>query len=252
MRQKLLWYAAAVFAVLGTILTNVRGMRFSCALCWAITVFLIVFAVLDRLAAEKRWARRCERALLALFCLGFAFFLIMEARVIAGARTDAAEHDVSCVIILGAGVDGTVPSLSLKTRLDAALDFLAEYPAIPVICSGGQGAGEEITEAECMARYLISHGVDGSRIWKEERSTTTRENLDFSLALMAQNGVDTTADFAVVSSDYHLARAKRMAGVPWAYGVAARMPRSAYYDALEVNYYIREAFGLAYELVFGA
>lgn len=242
---------AALCGALGLLCRAVTGMRFSAALLLSLAAFFTLLALLRHLGESRRWAKRWERVLEGVFCLGAAFFLVLEAVVIAGAHTDAEGHDVSCVIILGAGVNGTVPSLSLKTRLDAALDFLADKPDVPVICSGGQGGGEEISEAECMARYLISHGVAAERILREERSASTRENFDFSLALMAEEGIDTTADFAFVSSDYHLARARRMAGVPWVYGVAAKMPRGVYFDALEVNYFVREAFGLAHELVFG-
>lgn len=60
--------------------------------------------------------------------------------------------------------------------------------------------------------------------------------------MLAERGIDAAANIAVVSSDYHLCRASMyMPGnmVP----VAARMP--ARYLPLTVNYYIREAFGLA-------
>jgi uncharacterized SAM-binding protein YcdF (DUF218 family) len=155
------------------------------------------------------------------------------------------------VIVLGAGVNGTVPSLSLRVRLDAALDYLNEHPDMPVIVSGGQGGGEAISEAECMARYLIAHGIEESRIIREDRSTSTRENFAFSIELMVQNGIDPADAFVFVTSDYHICRAARMAGVPWAYGVAARLPHGAYYTALEVNYFLREAAALAWEIVLG-
>ena len=73
------------------------------------------------------------------------------------------------------------------------------------------------------------------------------ENIQYSLAMLSERGLDPAANIAVVSSDYHLCRASMyMPGnmVP----VAARMP--ARYLPLEVNYYIREAFGIAAELFF--
>ena len=249
-RQKLLWVLAALFAMLGTLLRAIPGMRFSGLLCWCAAALWIVFAVLDH-AGEKKWAKRCRRILLVLLAVGFALFAAMEMLVMRDNRSDAAGKHVTCVIILGAGVNGTEPSLMLATRLRAALDFVADRPDVPIICSGGQGAGEDITEAECMARWLSEHGVAAERIWKEEQSTSTRENFDFSKQLMAERGIDTTANFAFVTNDYHVARAKRIAGVPWAYGVAATLPRNAYYDTLQINYYIREAFAMAELFVTG-
>ena len=249
-RQKLLWALAAIFAVLGTLLRAVPGIRFTGLLCWCAAVVWIVFAVLSG-AGEKKWAKRCKRILLVLLAAGFVLFAAMEVLVLRDNHTDAADKDVTCVIILGAGVNGTEPSLMLTSRLRAALDFVADRPDVPIICSGGQGAGEDITEAECMARWLTEHGVAEERIWKEEQSTSTRENFDFSTQLMAERGIDPTANFAFVTNDYHVARAKRIAGVPWAYGVAATLPRNLYYDALQLNYYIREAFAMAELLVIG-
>ena len=249
-RGKLLWALVAIFAVLGTLLRAIPGMRFSGLLCWCAAVVCIVFAVLCALS-EQKWAKRCKRILLVLLAAGFALFAAMEALVLRDNRTDAADKDVTCVIILGAGVNGTEPSLMLTSRLRAALDFVADRPDVPIICSGGQGAGEDITEAECMARWLMEHGIAEERIWKEEQSTSTAENFDFSTQLMVERGIDPTGNFAFVTNDYHVARAKRIAGVPWAYGVAATLPRNPYYDTLQINYYIREAFAMAELLILG-
>ena len=98
-----------------------------------------------------------------------------------------------------------------------------------------------------MYDWLTAHGVDGRRIILEEQANNTKENIQYSLALLAERGIDTTDNLAVVSSDYHLCRASMyLSGnmVP----VAAHMP--ARYLPLTINYYIRDAFGVAAELVF--
>ena len=107
--------------------------------------------------------------------------------------------------------------------------------------------GEEISEAACMYGWLAARGVPPERIILEEQADNTRENIGYSLALLSERGIDAGDGVAVVSSGYHLCRASMyMPGnmVP----VAARMP--ARYLPLEVNYYIREAFGIAAELFF--
>ena len=255
--QKILWCAAALLAVLAAALRAVRGMRFSSALCAAACAGLAAYALLYALSEKRVWAKWCKRLLLALFCLGFAFFLCLETLVVSGARGDLDRaEEVSCVLILGAGVDGTRPSLTLVRRLDAALGYLADKPDVPVIVSGCQGTGEDISEAECMARYLSEHGVDGSRIWKEEQASSTRTNFLYSLALMEERGVDAGAPFAVVTSDYHIARSRYVAaregidstGIVM---VPSAMPRSAYYALLTANFYVREAFAFANELLLG-
>lgn len=46
------------------------------------------------------------------------------------------------------------------------------------IVSGGKGDSENISEAEAMYRWLVDKGIDSSRIYKEDKSTSTVENID--------------------------------------------------------------------------
>lgn len=254
--QRVLWTIAAVLAVLAAVLRPVSGMGFAAVLLWAACLGIAVYALLDAASADRAWAIWCKRALLVFVCLGFAFFCYLEAQVIAGARGGRDTRDVSCVVILGAGVDGTQPSLMLARRLDAALTYLADKPEIPVIVSGCQGKGESISEAECMARYLAARGVDETRIRREEKATSTRTNFLFSIALMRERGLDPYAPYAVVSSDFHFARIgyilddlglARESIVP----VRSTLPCGAYYAAITAVSYVREAFALANEMLLG-
>lgn len=248
---KTLWTLAAVFALAGTLLRAVpTGVGFAGLLCWCAAAVLIAFALLEQYR-EKPWATWARRVLIALLCAGVVLFAVLEALVISGAKADEPPQDAQCVIVLGAGVNGTTPSLMLRSRLDAALEFAREYPNLPIICSGGQGAGEDISEADCMADWLIAHGVDASRIYREDKSTSTAENFAFSFALMEQLGLDPNKRFVYITNDYHLYRAGRIAHTDAACGVAATLPRDLYHDTLALNYYVREAFALAWLLLNG-
>ena len=248
-RQKRLWTAAAVCAVLGATCRAVPGVRFAGLLFWCLTALLIVFALLAQYS-ERAWAKWGQCVLLVLVCLGLVAFGYLESLVIRDAHTDGRAEDAQCVIILGAGVNGTTPSLMLSSRLRAALDFIADKPDIPIICSGGQGPGEDISEADCMADWLIAHGVDESRIYREDKSTSTQENLRYSRAILEELGVDPAQRVAIVTSDFHLCRARLMWGGDTA-AVPAHLPSTLYFQCLTVNYFIREAFGLAAYFVYG-
>lgn len=87
-------------------------------------------------------------------------------------------------MVLGAGVNGTVPSQALRERLEAAQDYLARYPEAIAVLSGAQGDGEAITEAQCMYDWLTARGVDPARLRMETKATTTEENLRCSLDLI--------------------------------------------------------------------
>ena len=165
-------------------------------------------------------------------------------------NTDRSAIPADAVIVLGAGVNGKVPSLSLYTRLTAALDYLEENPDVPAVLTGGRGYGEEITEAQCMYDWLTARGVDPARLILEERAGNTAENFAFSKDLLEEHGIDPAEDnAAVVTNDFHIARSRLIAarqGYGHAFGVPAELP----WKHLEVNYYLREAFAMVKTLIF--
>ena len=91
---------------------------------------------------------------LCLVCWGA--FLFVEVKIVGGMRTGV-DAQANWIIILGAQVRGTYITSSLRRRLDAALCYLQHSPETKVIVSGGQGPGEEISEADAMAGYLEEH-----------------------------------------------------------------------------------------------
>ena len=244
-RERLLFAAALVFLALAVLLRFVPGLRFSALLCLCATAVLFIFYLLEHFARRgHRAAAWCELALIAALLLGFSLFTVLETMVVRGSFADESDAPVSAVIVLGAGVNGETPSLTLRTRIDAAAAYLEEHPDVPVVLSGGQGPGEAITEAECMRRALVRRGVDESRLYPEERSTSTQENLRYSRAILEEQRV------AIVTSDFHLCRARLMWGGDTA-AVPAHLPSALYFQCLTVNYFIREAFGLAAYFVYG-
>ena len=223
-----------------------RPVRMLGLLCACIGILLFVFRLLAEREEKSCAARYAKRVLCVLLAVGILLFGALEGFILANDETDH-ERTPGAVIILGAGVYGTTPSVSLRARLDAALDYLSDKSDIPIVVSGGQGNAESITEAECMYRYLTERGIESDRILREDKAGNTRENIDNSLALLSVKGYDVTEDIAVVTADYHLARAKVLFGMPNFIPVAAHTPLR--YLPMTVNYYVREAFGLARALI---
>lgn len=245
--KKRYWVTALVLAIVGGgLLAVYSAMRFSGFLMLAAAAFLLLWGFLA--GRRGKLAKILWRVLLACLILGLGVFSMLEAQVIRYSRTDR-ETEVSAVVILGAGVNGTVPSLSLRVRLEAALDYIADKPEIPIVVTGSQGPGEDISEARCMADWLMARGVSEDRILLEEQADNTEENIQFSQELLADKEIDLTDHIAVVTSDYHLYRASLLWGSPGMVPVAAHMPLRFW--GLTVNYYIREAFASAALLVLG-
>ena len=108
------------------------------------------------------------------------------------------------IIIHGAGLDGPRPTPLLAGRIDKALELWnKQHQHGKFVVSGGQGADEVVSEAQAMRDYLLEKGVPGDAILMEDKSTTTWENLRYSLAIINADratGVDATSSAAVASS----------------------------------------------------
>jgi uncharacterized SAM-binding protein YcdF (DUF218 family) len=112
----------------------------------------------------------------------------------------------SVIVSLGGGLLNNKPQPSVVARLDATLAMAQRYPAALVITSGGMGNGQTVSEARAMGDYLLANGLAPQRLVIEERSTSTHENFAFVKPLLAPN-----APILIVSSDFHLPRAKKIA-----------------------------------------
>ena len=207
-------------------------------------LFVAALIVLHRFAPPLLW-----KLAVALTCLGLLYFCIVEVPIIKNARTDK-NPERPYLIVLGAAVYGDQPSLTLVRRLEGALDYLNAYPESVAIVSGGMGKGETVTEGQAMYDWLVAHGADPARVLVEDKATSTMENLKYSFAIIRERGDEPAGNIAIVSSAYHLYRAKCMAaklGAPDAAGVAAPWG----YFFVMLNYFIREAFGVTHLWVFG-
>ena len=239
--EALLLTASGIFAFAVIGYKTIALTLLFAALVTALFKLIAVYA-----SKNTRTAKGLKTVLTGLLALGFLWFIIVEVSIVSSAHTDR-DPNAPYLIVLGAGVNGTEPSLSLENRLQAAITYLNAYPEAVAIVSGGQGEGEAITEAECMRQWLTENGISPVRIIKEEKSTSTYQNLKNSFELLRENGGDPAGRVAIVSSEYHLYRAKYMARALGAdaLGVAARTT----YPILMLNYFIREAFAVTAQLI---
>ncbi|THE13293.1 YdcF family protein [Bacillus timonensis] len=141
-----------------------------------------------------------------LLIVGVIYFGRIHFKMTQYADTEPPQH-ADYLIILGAKVNSETPSLALQYRIDAAAVYAKENENTILIASGGQGPGEDITEAESMRRKLVDKGISESRIFLEDRSTSTYENIKFSKRFIpeeAKLGI-------IVTNDYHLYRSVQIA-----------------------------------------
>lgn len=229
---------AAAFALLGAVCI---ALPFHIAMTGLCFLALAVVCLMLRLLHGKKHERTWRVILLTLTGVCMLTVFGAMAYIDWDGRSDTVCDDGApeFVVVLGAQVQGDQPSLTLKKRLDLALSYLQEHPQAKVIVSGGQGADEAYTEASVMAAYLSARGIDKSRILLEQYASDTRENLLFSREIAQQNGIDTTS-VLIITSDFHLCRAKYLArklGMT-PYGLASQ----TWPEILRLNYLLREVF----------
>ncbi|MBE5955466.1 MAG: YdcF family protein [Lachnospiraceae bacterium] len=161
-----------------------------------------------------------------LLILTAAFLLSAYVLSSHGKRQPSKNTDY--LIVLGAHVNGTIPSRALLSRITAAYEYMRDNPSTKAVLTGGQGRDEHITEAACMKQEFIKLGIEEARLLMEDRSTTTEENIIFAKNIILQKEISTinitpenngtnlrmeTHDrilnkkvFVIVSNDFHTLR----------------------------------------------
>lgn len=194
-------------------------------------------------------------SVLTTLLAGVVIFVVTEMLIFSQAVGKTAT-DMDYVIVLGTQVKGESISDSLKKRLDTVLLYAEENPDTIFVLSGGKGKGEYLPEAEAMYTYLKYNGVAETSMIKEEFSTNTKQNLEYSKRLIeqreaglrlqkkgqAQSEEEEAIKIAVLSSDFHVFRAKQIAkkmGITDIYGISAPSNK-----VLFVHFCVREALAV--------
>ncbi|MDR0839445.1 MAG: YdcF family protein [Oscillospiraceae bacterium] len=213
----------------------------------AVVVAAVAFQLLSRRA--PRFYKVAARVTASLVCAALLACAVASAQIISRYYDDADIPEDAAVIVLGCGlspVDHTLPSVMLAGRLRAAETYIKAHPGCDVILSGGQGPNERVSEAEAMRRWLDARGGDMSRVFLEDGSSSTGENLEFSIALARENGIDLSLGVVIVTDGFHEFRAQRLAkqlGLT-PYTASSRTP----YFALKAFYWAREIAAIMFQV----
>ncbi len=154
-------------------------------------------------------------------------------------RNRPTNDDDLTVIVLGCEVNKTRPSVMLQARIDAAYTYLSSHPDTVCIASGGMDDEEQMTEAQCIRDTLVAMGIDSSRIYMEDASHSTRENISFCAQMIADNGLPT--NIAIASDNFHQLRAALYAGEQQLRAYSLGCPS---YWPLSPGYWTREVAGI--------
>lgn len=148
--------------------------------------------------------------MLALVALMAVVEIVLFICVVAAAKGLDAPQPADAMIVLGAGINMEgMPKSTLQYRLDRAVELYERGYAPVIIMTGAQGDDEPMPEAYAMRDYVVARGVPESAVRCDPDSYNTRENLENAKAILEAEGLETAL---VVTSDYHVWRALRLAG----------------------------------------
>lgn len=206
---------------------------------------IVISIILQYIYSHKIVIGRQLKVGFTVFLLvGIAVFILVEGIIISKGKLQP-DPGADYVIVLGAQVRGTALSRALKARLDTAYEYLADNESTMVIVSGGQGSGEDISEAEAMSQYLKSKGILEDRIIKEDQATNTYENINYSKELMTEGSHFTV----LVTNEFHVFRATSIAkklGLTGVQGLGAPTD-----DIMTLSYYVREFLAVVKDKLVG-
>lgn len=227
-----------VIGILNILMIIVFGVTFGIVLMLAVTFAMFSWVILRRY--KKKYDSKLISVAYKTVTIGIVTwitsFILIMALVITSITYDVSDKEYDYIVVLGAGLWGESLSLILEKRLEKAVELSSMMPEAKIIVSGGQGKDELISEAEAMRRYLVEHHIDDSRIISEDKSRSTSENFDFTKIILEEIS-DGEVSVLVITSDFHLFRAKRLAHKKEMVvdGVASETPMSVY-----LNYLARE------------
>ncbi len=185
---------------------------------------------------------------LEILLIALAFILMTDftkniCLVIKGAKGNT-ETAPDYLMILGYRILNNTIDATLRSRIDAAAEYLLKNPGVKAIpCGGITQKGQKRPEAHVIADELMKKGVERERIILEDKSKTTEENfLNAKTIIDGLNNADTKKT-AFLSSELHLYRAGRLAKE---IGFAVTSLPAESPSGVKVKNYVREALILMY------
>lgn len=189
------------------IITAPNRIAFNLGFMFIGAVFIIYHFVKNKL---NKTIRKVINGLIIIGITCFAAILIVIS-VYPKQSTEKCDY----ILVLGAGLkDGDEVSRVLQDRLEAAIECYDNYDkGAKIVVSGGKGSNEDVSEAEAMKRYLVKKGVSEDIIIKEDKSTSTKENFEFSKDKIEEDsGMKVSrSKVKVVTTDFHAFRSNLLA-----------------------------------------
>ena len=204
-RLRSLWGGLCIFSAAAAAAGLWLGSRVRRVRLFAGAVDLLFYGKLSR---QGGWKKAAARLAASFYCVGLAWALYLTALMFSAVYNTPPEN--TNVIVLGARVySAERMSVSLSNRVERALSYLEENPESLCIVTGGQGRDEPCPEALTQKNALLAQGISEDRIFVEDQSSNTRENLRFAKEIAEEQGLG--EEVAIVTQGFHMYRALQLA-----------------------------------------
>ena len=205
-------YIMFTMIIIGALSILEWGISFSSIfLIVSMALVYIVFPMKD-LSSKSKYLNTLYNIYKVIIIIFVSSFVLLEGLILLNiSKTKDKVGNIDTMIVLGAKVNGTEVSNTLKLRLDKAIEYYKKHKSVNIIVSGGQGNDENITEALAMKNYLVSNGVNINNIIEENKATTTLENIIYSKKIL--DNMNNKGKVLIVTSDYHLFRGRLIASI---------------------------------------
>lgn len=239
MKYILLIAGAAVF-INGAFMSLVSNFNLGVILTVLAGAFFLLWGIFYNKIndfTKKGWAKWAKTGVIALVCLE----LVLVGFLAFYSQVDNVSYNEDAVIVLGAGIRGDRVTVPLAYRLNAAIEYHKKNPDAVIVVTGGQGFQETITEAEAMEKYLVRKGVDPDKIIKEEKATSTNENMRFTKEILDEH-FDGEYSVVVVTNNFHIYRGVQIAKIEGFENVYRKHAGLKWYNI--VPCYLRESLAV--------
>jgi len=157
---------------------------------------------------------------------GISYFICLRKIYLPAKHTKPHCEDDVVVCVLGKKLLNNKPDDEYLLRLKRAKQLLEKDQKSDVILLGGKTGRASISEAYAGKEFLLMHNIPESRIYLEQESQNTLENILNATEFLEEKN----KKIVVVSNRYHLARAKRLAQ-----GLGVQVEPCAAEEFLELN-----------------
>lgn len=203
---------------------------------WSFFGFLLIFTSVYKKKKGyffwKKWKKVIKRIIVIFMGIAVIYSLVSIIFILNPKIAKEDEH-YDYLIILGGGIDknGKLPK-AVQLRIEKAVEYLKNNKDTLCVVSGGCLKWLPYAEAPEIKRQVVLKGISSERVILEDKSLDTIQNLENTCKLLAEKEGKSQkeileSDILIVTSDYHLRRAQRIArrlGFTNCKGISSKTP----------------------------